>query len=77
MLRPTPARSLEPETRLLLAEARLRSGALDEALAEFERVLGSSSDPLVRASALARATSISRRISSVRPHSNHSKAREL
>src|SRR5205823_7094435 len=45
------------EPRLLLAESRLRAGALDEALVEFERVL-KSPDPHQRALALGRIASV-------------------
>jgi signal transduction histidine kinase/CheY-like chemotaxis protein/tetratricopeptide (TPR) repeat protein len=50
--------SLDAETRLLLAEARVRIGALDDALVEFDNVLSSTSDVLLRASALCRVAAV-------------------
>jgi signal transduction histidine kinase/ActR/RegA family two-component response regulator len=45
---------LEPQVRLLLAEARLRVGALDDALREFHRVLSDAREPFLQANALSR-----------------------
>lgn len=50
--------TLSPSTRLLLGDAHLRFGALDRALAEFDAVLSSSSDQLMRAGALVRIATI-------------------
>jgi signal transduction histidine kinase len=50
--------ALTPLTRLSLGDARLRSGALDQALVEFEAVLSSSTDALLRAGALVRIATI-------------------
>jgi eukaryotic-like serine/threonine-protein kinase len=50
--------TLTPTTRLSLGDARLRSGALDQALIEFEAVLSSSRDALLRAGALVRIATI-------------------
>ncbi len=46
--------ALEPRHRSMLAEARLRVGALSEALAEFEKVIAGTEDPLLKAGALNR-----------------------
>lgn len=50
--------ALTPVTRLSLGDARLRSGALDQALAEFESVLSSTHDAMLRAGALVRIATI-------------------
>lgn len=52
------SRALTPATRLLLGEARLRSGALDHALREFEGVLFATADVTIRAGALLRIATI-------------------
>lgn len=52
------ADTLTPRVRLLLGEARLRSGNLDQALAEFDGVLSGTRDALLRAGALVRIATI-------------------
>lgn len=47
-------RSIDPQHRLMLAEARLRVGALSEALGEFESVIAGTEDRLLKATALNR-----------------------